>query len=101
LLIDEPGVDPRDGEGRLITMSSRSSEPLVEEVLRFEDLPLGSAGRRCAVVRWSDGTEGTAMTWYQDLCGDPHKSAYGEARVMPRGWRDRWPCAASCSEASA
>ena len=47
-------------------MSTRTSEPIVEEVLRFEDLPLGSAGTRRAVVRWSDGTEDAAMTWYSD-----------------------------------
>jgi len=36
-----------------------ASEPItiVEEVLRFEDLPLGSHGTRRAVVRWSDGSE--------------------------------------------
>jgi hypothetical protein len=47
-------------------MSNCTSEPIVEEVLRFEDLPLGSAGTRHAVVRWSNGTESTAMTWYSD-----------------------------------
>jgi hypothetical protein len=40
------------------TMSSR--EPTVEEVLRFEDLPVGSLASRRAVVRWSDGSEGEA-----------------------------------------
>ena len=63
-LIEEPALDLPTGEGRLGAM--RSSEPIVEEVLRFEDLPLGSAGTRRAVVRWSDGTEGAAMTWYSD-----------------------------------
>jgi hypothetical protein len=38
----------------------------VAEVLRFEDLPLGSRGSRRAVVRWSDGSEGEALTWYAD-----------------------------------
>ena len=47
-------------------MGNCTSEPIVEEVLRFEDLPLGAAGTRHAVVRWSDGTEGAAMTWYSD-----------------------------------
>ena len=63
-LIEEPALDPLSGEGRLGAM--RSSEPIVEEVLRFEDLPLGSAGTRRAVVRWSDGTEDAPMTWYSD-----------------------------------
>ena len=65
-LIEESAPDPRSGEGRLRVMGNRTSEPIVEEVLRFEDLPLGSAGTRRAVVRWSDGTEDAAMTWYSD-----------------------------------
>ncbi|UTI64883.1 hypothetical protein NBH00_01435 [Paraconexibacter antarcticus] len=40
--------------------------PIVTEVLRFEDLPLGSHGTRRAVVRWSDATEGEAFAWYAD-----------------------------------
>jgi hypothetical protein len=36
-----------------------ASETVVE-VLRFEDLRLGSRGSRRAIVRWSDGTEGEA-----------------------------------------
>ena len=36
------------------------------EVLRFEDLPLGSRGSRRALVRWRDGSEGEAMRWYAD-----------------------------------
>ena len=47
-------------------MGTRTSEPIVEEVLRFEDLAVGSAGTRRAVVRWSDGTEDAPMTWYGD-----------------------------------
>ena len=65
-LIEESSVDAPCGGGRLRVMGNRTSEPIVEEVLRFEDLPLGSAGTRRAVVRWSDGTEGAAMTWYSD-----------------------------------
>lgn len=42
------------------------SGKVVAEVLRFEDLPLGSQGDRRVLVRWSDGTEGTALTWYSD-----------------------------------
>jgi hypothetical protein len=38
----------------------------IVEVLRFEDLPLGSNGSRRAVVRWSDGREGEALRWYGD-----------------------------------
>ena len=36
------------------------------------------------------GTGG--LVRYADLCGDPHRSAYAESRVMPsRGWDRRWP----------
>lgn len=45
---------------------SAQHDPIVTKVLRFEDLPLGSRGTRRAVVRWSDGTEGDALTWYDD-----------------------------------
>ena len=38
----------------------------LDKVLRFEDLPLGSAGTRRAIVRWSDGTESAALTFYAD-----------------------------------
>jgi hypothetical protein len=65
-LTEESALDAPCGEGRLSAMGNCTSEPIVEEVLRFEDLPLGSAGTRHAVVRWSDGTEGAALTWYSD-----------------------------------
>jgi hypothetical protein len=42
------------------------SSPTVVEVLRFEDLPLGSPGSRRAIVRWSDGSEGEAIRFYSD-----------------------------------
>jgi hypothetical protein len=64
-------------------MSASNPSPIVTEVLRFEDLPPGSRGTRRAIARWSDGTESEALTWYADLCGRPHKSAYADARVMP------------------
>lgn len=47
-------------------MSASSSQPTITEILRFEDLPLGPRGSRRAVVRWSDGSEGEALTWYAD-----------------------------------
>jgi len=66
------------------------SSPTVTEVVRFEDLPLGSRGTRRAIARWSDGSESEALTWYSDLCGCPHKSAYADSRVMPTwSWRPR------------
>ena len=48
------------------SISVNPGNPIVEEVLRFEDLPLGSLGNRRAVVRWSDGTEGEAVRFYSD-----------------------------------
>ena len=80
-LIEQSAPDPPSGEGRLSAMGTRTSEPIVEEVLRFEDLPLGSAGTRRAVVRWSDGTEDAPMTWYGDeilVCEGDH----GNSRLM-------------------
>jgi hypothetical protein len=71
--------------GNLGPVAPAETTPSVVEVLRFEDLPLGSRGSRRAVVRWSDGTEGEALSWYADLCGHPHKSAYVDSGVMPIG----------------
>jgi hypothetical protein len=54
-LIEESALGPDSGEGRLGGMATRASEPIVEAVLRFEDLPLGSAGTRpcgCSLERW-------------------------------------------------
>jgi hypothetical protein len=47
-------------------MTRSKPNPTVVEVLRFEDLPPGSRGSRRAVARWSDGSEGEALTWYAD-----------------------------------
>ena len=38
---------------------------------------------------------------YADLCGDPHKSAYAESRVMPSGCRDRLWLLGLAAESSA
>ena len=43
-----------------------SGNAIVEEVLRFEDVPPGSLASRRAIVRWSDGTEGEAVRFYSD-----------------------------------
>ena len=42
------------------------ARPVVEEVLRFEELPLDALASRRAVVRWSDGTESECARWYAD-----------------------------------
>jgi hypothetical protein len=47
-------------------MSASTPSPIVTEVMRFEDLPPGSRGTRRAIVRWSDGTDREALTWYAD-----------------------------------
>jgi hypothetical protein len=65
-LVAEQALDRVGTSGTLIEMSPRIAAPAVEEVLRFESLPLGSTGTRRAIVRWSDGTESPAMTWYED-----------------------------------
>ena len=66
MLIDGPDLDLPGRGDSLSRVPPRASEPIVEEVLRFEDLPLGSSGTRRAIVRWSDGSEGAALTWYAD-----------------------------------
>ena len=48
------------------SISVNPGNPIVEEVLRLEDLPPGSLGSRRAIVRWSDGTEGEAVRYYAD-----------------------------------
>ena len=56
----------REPSGWLDEVSARDARPTVTEVVRSKDLPLGSRGSRCAVVRWSDGSEGEALSWYAD-----------------------------------
>lgn len=53
----------------------------VEAVVSFESLPLGASGSRRAVVRWTDGSEGEALRWYDDeilVCEGDH----GNSRLM-------------------
>jgi hypothetical protein len=66
--------------------SPQADAPVVAEVLRFEELPLGSRGTHRAIVRWSDGTEGAVLTWYADeilVCEGDH----GNSRLMALGPR--------------
>jgi hypothetical protein len=53
-------------EDMLTCIRPAKTAPVVEAVLRFEDLPVGSSGTRAAFLRWSDGTESQAMAWYRD-----------------------------------
>jgi hypothetical protein len=57
---------PPERPGSLDAVSASETSPTVAEVLRFEDLPVGSRGTRRAIVRWSDGSEGEALTLYAD-----------------------------------
>jgi hypothetical protein len=70
-------------EGRLTVMSVDAS-PVVVEVLRFEDLPLGSLASRRAVVRWSDGSEGEALRWYSDEVKFSEGDVLGKSREQLR-----------------
>jgi hypothetical protein len=74
-------LDPRRHEDRLAPVTCPSHAAIVEEVLRFDDLPPGSLASRRAVVRWSDGSEGEALRWYADeilICEGDH----GNSRLM-------------------
>lgn len=59
-------LSPVAVEGYARVVSAADTRPVVDEVLRFEDLPPEASGSRRAVVRWSDGSEGVALTWYAD-----------------------------------
>jgi hypothetical protein len=47
-------------------MTAAENALIVQEVVRFESLPIGARGTRRAIVRWSDGSEGEALTWFDD-----------------------------------
>jgi hypothetical protein len=57
-----PGTNRAHADATLEPMSAPQLSPTVTEVLQFEDLPLGSHGTRRAIVRWSDGSEGEALS---------------------------------------
>jgi hypothetical protein len=65
-LTNHAQLDLPTHEDTLRALSPAKPAPVVDEVLRFANLPVGSSGTRRAVVRWSDGTEGTALAWYGD-----------------------------------
>jgi hypothetical protein len=69
-----PGDRP-DRENRAAAMSDQ--RPIVQQVLRFEELPAGALASRRAIVRWSDGTEGKAARWYDDEVLSPARWADG------------------------
>ena len=41
-------------------------EPVVVEVVAIEQLPIGANASRRAVVRWSDGSHGEVLRWFDD-----------------------------------
>ena len=68
---------------RLESVSVPQAQPTIAEVLRFEDLPLGSRGSRRAVVRWSGAptdTTGAART----ACADTPRRALGPLAACQR-----------------
>lgn len=70
--------------GSVEPVSAPETTPTVVEVLRFEDLPLGSRGSRRAVVRWSDGSEGEGLTWFADEILVCEGDLVGKTRVQLR-----------------
>ncbi len=65
-------------------MSASQPTPIVEEVLRFEDLPLGSLGTRRAVLRWSDCSESEMFSWYADEIAFCEGDLIGKTREQLR-----------------
>ena len=63
---------------------SADADPTVVEVLRFENLPLGSLASRRAVVRWSDGSEGEALRWYSEEVKFSEGDLLGQSRQQLR-----------------
>lgn len=49
-----------------MTYDPNMPEPVVLEVVSIETLPLGATGSRRAIVKWSDGSVGEALRWYDD-----------------------------------
>jgi hypothetical protein len=71
-LTDEAQLDlPAHGD-TLAPVDPAQAARVVDAVLRYEDLSLGSSATRAVFVRWSDGTESQALAWYGDeilICG--------------------------------
>jgi hypothetical protein len=65
-LTNQAQLDLTGRDDTLASMSPEKSAPVVEEVLCFQDLPVGSSGTDNAFVRWSDGTESQPLAWYSD-----------------------------------
>ncbi len=59
-------VDCAEADEQATIGAVPDTPPTVDEVLRFETLPLGSLHSRRAIVRWSDGSESEALSWYHE-----------------------------------
>jgi hypothetical protein len=68
-------------------MSEAQPDPVVDDVVRFEDLPVGSSATRCVVVRWSDGTQGQALAWYDDEIPDLRRRSGNDQIMWPSSRR--------------
>jgi hypothetical protein len=75
--------------GNVERVTGSEMSQTVVEVLRFEDLPLGSRGSRRAIVRWSDGSEGDALAWYADEVLVCEGDLIGKTREQLRSLRFR------------
>jgi hypothetical protein len=65
-LHDDGGPATGADTDTLTSMRSGPAHPVVDEVVRFETLPVHQGGTRRAIVRWSNGSEGIALAWYPD-----------------------------------
>ena len=61
------------------------SEPVITEVIAVEQLPIGASGSRRALVRWSDGTSGEALRWWDDEVLFSEGDLLGKTEAQLRG----------------
>jgi len=50
----------------VVSYDQDMAERVILEVIAVEPLPIGARGSRRAVVRWSDGSVGEALRWWDD-----------------------------------
>ena len=61
------------------------TELAVVEVIAVEPLPLGASGSRRAIVRWSDGSVGEALRWWDDEVLFCEGDLLGKTQAQLRG----------------
>ena len=59
-------VDDKGAAGVDTLRGVTAHDPVVTDVIEFQTLPAGTGPIRAAIVRWSDGTESTALAWFAD-----------------------------------